>query len=140
MSRYKSEQVAYSPLKKKYVPMWQLDTNTLTVTHFMPIRRPRRAGPTTPTSSGIIFIILTAIAPTGFAGSSTRAGSCSTSTIWNGKSVALSHARWSFGSRQTVAIRKLYSAVMPRKRSVWKTASSIWREKLCLSVWFIFEF
>ena len=34
MSRYKSEQVAYSPLKKKYVPLWRLDTNTMTVTHF----------------------------------------------------------------------------------------------------------
>ena len=34
MSRYKSEQTAYDPLKKKYVPMWSLDTNTLTVTHF----------------------------------------------------------------------------------------------------------
>ena len=34
MSRYRSEQIAYNPLKKKYVPLWSLDTNTLTVTHF----------------------------------------------------------------------------------------------------------
>ena len=34
MSRYKSEQTAYSPLKKKYVPLWRLDTNILTVTRF----------------------------------------------------------------------------------------------------------
>ena len=34
MSRYKSEQTAYSTLKKKYVPLWRLDTNTITVTHF----------------------------------------------------------------------------------------------------------
>ena len=34
MSRYKSEQTAYSPLKKKSVPLWRLDTNTVTVTHF----------------------------------------------------------------------------------------------------------
>ena len=34
MNRYKSEQTAYSPVKKKYVPMWRLDTNTVTVTHF----------------------------------------------------------------------------------------------------------
>ncbi|WP_028508941.1 hypothetical protein [Ruminococcus sp. NK3A76] len=34
MSRYKSEQTAYSPLKKKYVPLWKLDTNNVTVTHF----------------------------------------------------------------------------------------------------------
>ena len=34
MSRYKSEQTAYSSLKKKYVPLWRLDTNTVTVTHF----------------------------------------------------------------------------------------------------------
>ena len=34
MSRYTSEQGAYSPLKKKYVPLWRLDTNTVTVTHF----------------------------------------------------------------------------------------------------------
>ena len=34
MSRYKSEQTAYSPLKKKSIPLWRLDTTTLTVTHF----------------------------------------------------------------------------------------------------------
>ena len=34
MSRYKSEQTAYNPLKKKYVPLCSLDTNTVTVTHF----------------------------------------------------------------------------------------------------------
>ena len=34
MGRYTSEQTAYNPLKKKYVPLWQLDTNTVTVTHF----------------------------------------------------------------------------------------------------------
>ncbi|MBP3198936.1 MAG: hypothetical protein J6N21_18305 [Butyrivibrio sp.] len=34
MSRYTSEQTAYSTLKKKYVPLWRLDTNTVTVTHF----------------------------------------------------------------------------------------------------------
>lgn len=34
MSRYTSEQTAYSSLKKKYVPLWSLDTNTVTVTHF----------------------------------------------------------------------------------------------------------
>ena len=34
MSRYKSEHTAYSPLKKKYVPLWRLDTNTVTVTRF----------------------------------------------------------------------------------------------------------
>lgn len=36
MSRYKSIQTAYSPQKKKNVPIWRLDTNTLTVTHFNP--------------------------------------------------------------------------------------------------------
>ena len=34
MSRYKSERTAYDPLKKKYIPLWSLDTNTVTVTHF----------------------------------------------------------------------------------------------------------
>lgn len=34
MSRYKSEKTAYDPQKKKYVPLWSLDTNTMTVTHF----------------------------------------------------------------------------------------------------------
>ncbi len=32
MSRYKSEQTVFSPQKKKYVPLWRLDTNTVTVT------------------------------------------------------------------------------------------------------------
>ena len=34
MSRFKSEQNAYSPQKKKNVPIWRLDTSSLTVTHF----------------------------------------------------------------------------------------------------------
>ncbi len=34
MSRYKSKQTEYNPQKKKNVPIWSLDTNTLTVTHF----------------------------------------------------------------------------------------------------------
>ena len=34
MNRYTSEQTAYSPLKKKYVPLWRLHTNTVTVNHF----------------------------------------------------------------------------------------------------------
>jgi hypothetical protein rflaF_11274 len=36
MSRYKSIQTAYSPQKKKNVPIWRLDTNTVTVIHFNP--------------------------------------------------------------------------------------------------------
>ena len=34
MSRYKSVQAAYNPLKKKDVPIWRLDINTVNVTHF----------------------------------------------------------------------------------------------------------
>ena len=34
MSRYISEQTAYSSMKKKCVPLWRLDTNTVTVTRF----------------------------------------------------------------------------------------------------------
>lgn len=34
MSRYESEQTVYNQLKKKYVPLWRLDTNTVTVTYF----------------------------------------------------------------------------------------------------------
>ncbi|MEI3034791.1 MAG: hypothetical protein V8T26_08375 [[Eubacterium] siraeum] len=36
MSRYTSEQIANSFLKKKCVPLWSLDTNTMTVTNFNP--------------------------------------------------------------------------------------------------------
>ena len=36
MSRYKSVQTAYNPTKNKDVPIWRLDTNTVTVTHFNP--------------------------------------------------------------------------------------------------------
>lgn len=34
MSRYKSEQVAYSSLKKKNVPIWKIDTKSMIATHF----------------------------------------------------------------------------------------------------------
>lgn len=36
MSRYESEQVAYSQLKKENVPIWKIDTISMTVTHFNP--------------------------------------------------------------------------------------------------------
>lgn len=36
MSRYKSEQTAYDSRKKKNVPLWRLDTNTVVVTYFNP--------------------------------------------------------------------------------------------------------
>ncbi|NLT08812.1 MAG: hypothetical protein GXY08_04840 [Ruminococcus sp.] len=36
MDKFKSEQTAYDPQKKKYVPLWRLDTDTITVTHFNP--------------------------------------------------------------------------------------------------------
>lgn len=36
MSRYTNEQTVYSSLKKKCVPLWSLDTNTMTVTNFNP--------------------------------------------------------------------------------------------------------
>lgn len=36
MSRYKSTHTAYNPLKKRDVPLWRLDTNTVTITHFNP--------------------------------------------------------------------------------------------------------
>ena len=36
MSGYKSEQTAYDPRKKKNVPLWRLDTNTVTITYFNP--------------------------------------------------------------------------------------------------------
>ena len=49
----------------------------------------------------------------------------------------LSSVRENFGSRTTTAIRRLFSLMMPRRCSVWKTALSIWREKRCLSVLFI---
>ena len=34
MDKFKSKQTVYDPQKKKYVPLWRLDTNTMTVTHF----------------------------------------------------------------------------------------------------------
>ena len=34
MDKFKSEQTVYDSQKKKYVPLWRLDTNTVTVTHF----------------------------------------------------------------------------------------------------------
>lgn len=34
MSKYTSEQTVFNPLKEKNVPLWRLDTNIVTVTHF----------------------------------------------------------------------------------------------------------
>ena len=83
MSRYKSEQTAYSPLKKKYVPLWRLDTNTLTVTHFNADTQTEESKTYTTDFVRYHLHSLTAVVRTGFADSSTKARSCSTSMIWN---------------------------------------------------------
>ena len=139
MSRYTSEQTAYSSLKNKYVPLWSLDTNTMTVTNFNPDTQTEESK-----TYHIDFIryhlhYSDSHVLTGFAGSSTMGRSFSTLMIWNWKSVKLSPIRWSFGNRQTVTIIKLSSQAIPRRCSVLKTASIAWRENQCLSVWFIFE-
>ncbi|MBQ7007588.1 MAG: hypothetical protein IJN05_00080 [Ruminococcus sp.] len=36
MSIYKSSQTVINPKTNKHVPIWKLDTNTMTVTHFSP--------------------------------------------------------------------------------------------------------
>lgn len=36
MSKLNSTATAFDPLKMKYVPLWRLDTNTMTVIHFNP--------------------------------------------------------------------------------------------------------
>lgn len=76
MSRYKSEQTTYNSLKKKYVPLWKLDTNIVTVTHFNADTQIEESK-----TYHTDFIILTANAPIGFAGSSTRVRSFSTLMI-----------------------------------------------------------
>ena len=103
MSRYKSEQTEYSPLKKKSVSLWRLDTNTLTVTHF---NTDTQTEESKTYSTDFIRYHL-------HFSDSHCPGSCSTLMIWSIKSVKLSPVRWSFGSRLTVAIRKLSSAVTP---------------------------
>ena len=139
MSRYKSEQTAYSPLKKKYVPLWSLDTNTVTVTHFNADTQTEESKTYHTDFIRYHLHYSDRNVLTGFAGSSTRVRSYSALMIWSWKSEKLSHARWSFGSRLTAAIRKLSSQAILRRCSVLKAASYIWREKRCLSVWFIFE-
>ena len=69
MSIYKSEQVAYSPLKKKNVPIWKLDTNSMNVTLFNPDTLGEERKTYHTVSSGIIFIIQIASTLTDFAGS-----------------------------------------------------------------------
>ena len=83
MSRYKSIETAYNPQKKKNVPIWRLDTNTITVTHFNADTLTEEIRPTTPITSGIIFIIQTANIPTDFTGSSTRVIFSNILMIWN---------------------------------------------------------
>lgn len=139
MSRYKSKQTAYSSLKKKYVPLWILDTNTVTVTHFNPDTQTEESKTYSTDFIRYHLHFSDSHCPDRLCRPSTMAGSCSTSMIWNGKSVKQSLGRQSFGSRLILAIRRLSSSVMLRRCSVWRTASSIWREKRCLSVWFVSE-
>ena len=138
MSRYTSEQTAYSSLKKKYVPLWKLDTNTVTFTHFDSDTQTEESKTYNTDFIRYHLHFSDSHCPDRIR-SSMMAGSCRISMIWSEKSVKLSPVRLSFGSRQIVAIRRLSSAAMLKRYSVWRTASSIWREKQCLSVWFIFE-
>ena len=102
MSRYTSEQTAYSQLEKKYVPLWILDTNTMTITHF---------NADTQTEENKTY-----------------------TTDFIRYHLHFSDSRCPDRLRRLVNEGKISSAVMLRRCSVWKTASSIWREKRCLSV------
>ena len=138
MSRYKSEQTAYSLLKKKSVPQWRLDTNTVTVTHFNPDTQTEESK--TYHTDFIRYHLHY---------SDSHCPDRLRRLVNDGKiiqylddmerKVSEAISRQVELWKQTVAIRKLFSAVTPRRCSVWKTASSTWREKRCLSVWFIFE-
>ena len=135
MSRYKSEQTAYDFRKKKYVPLWKLDTNTVTVTHFNADNQTEESK-----TYHTDFIRYHLHFSDSHCPDRLRR-LVNEDKIMKylddmeqkvGDAISRQVELW----KQTVAIKRLSSAVMPRKCSVWRTASSIWREKRCLNVWF----
>ena len=138
MSRYTSEQTAYSPLKKKFVPLWRLDTNTVTVTHF-----------NADTQTEEIKTYNTDFIRYHFHFSDSHCPDRLRRLVNEGKielylddmELKVSEAitrQVELWKQTDSCYQKAASAVIPRRCSVWRTASSIWQEKLCLSVWFIF--
>ncbi len=134
MSRFKSKHTAYNPKKKKNVPLWILDTNTVTVTHF----------------NSDTLTVESKTYSTDFIRYHLHYsdGKCPDrlrKLVNEGKIIQylddlelkVSEAitrQVELWSRPIVAIRKLSLAVILRRCSVLKTALSTWREKLCLSV------
>lgn len=141
MSRYKSEQTAYNPLKKKYVPLWSLDTNSVNITHLNPdtLTEESKTYHTDFIGYHLHFSDSHCHCPDRLRRLVNEEKSYSTLMIWNWKSEKLSLARWNFGSRPIFAIKRLFSQKMSRRWLVLKTASSVWRGKLCLIVWLIFD-
>ena len=139
MNRYTSEQTAYSPLKKKYVPLWRLDTNTMTVNHFN-VEKQTEESKTYQTDFIRYHLHY----------SDSHCPDRLRRLVNSGKIIqylddmeqkvndAISR-QVELWKQATVAIRKLSASVMLRRCSVWRTASYTWQEKRCLSVWFIFE-
>lgn len=137
MSRYKSEQTAYSPLKKKYVPLWKLDTNTITVTHFNANTQTEESK-TYHTDFIRYHLHYSDIKYTDRLSRLVDEGKIIQYLDDMEQKVSDAISRHvELWKQMTVIIGRLSSAVMPRKCSAWRTASSIWREKLYLSVWYI---
>ena len=93
MSRYKNEQTAYNPLKKKYVPLWRLDTNAVTVTHFNADTQTEESKTYTADFIRYHLHFSDSHCPDRLRRLVMMAGSCRISMIWNVKSVKLSHVR-----------------------------------------------
>ena len=137
MSRYTSKQTAYNELKKKSIPEWRLDTNTVIVTHF-----------NTDTQTDESKTYTTDFIRYHLHYSDSHCPDRLRRLVNEGKIVQyLDDMELKVGeaiSRQVElwkqtdsCYQKLSSQMIPKRWSVWKTASSVWREKRCLSVWFI---
>ena len=139
MSRYKSEHTAYSSLKKEYVPLWKLDTNTVTVTHFNADTQTEESK--TYHTDFIRYHVHY---------SENHCPDRLQRLINDGSIISyLDDLETSVNNalnRQVQIWKELdkeyQTAVLlgdTRSRKGLKIVFTIWQEKLCLSVWFIFE-
>ncbi len=132
MDRFKSKQTAYDPLKKKYVPLWNLDTNTVTVTQFK--------GDTLTEESKTYH---TDFIRYHLHFSDSHCPDRLSRLVNEGKIMHYlddMELKVSEAITRQVELWKRTDSCYQRRCSVWRTALSVWQEKRYLSVWFIFEF
>ena len=139
MSRYESEQVAYRPLKKKNVPIWKIDTNSMTVTHFNTDTQTEENKTYTTDFIRHHLHFFDNHCPDRLRRLVNKGRIIQYLDDMERKDSEAISRQVELRKQTDSCYQKAVLSGDAEKSSVWRIALSTWREKRCLSVWFIFD-